>query len=114
MTNLSLKTFDDLAREGLFAVPAMVIRERDGAKVVKGVMSHAKGNDAIRTESDWTAARSRIEEQVEGKGYNIVAIKTGALSNVFVLDIDTKDKPNEDIMAGMPLWQQLITKAWGS
>lgn len=88
----------------------MVVRQKNGDKIVKGTMPHANGDKAIRSESEWNAARGRISEFIEEKGYNFAAIKCGVISDLFVLDIDTADKPDEDIMAGMPLWQRLITE----
>ncbi|GAQ93573.1 hypothetical protein KFL_016630010 [Klebsormidium nitens] len=107
---VSISTFDDLAREGLYAVPAKVIREKDGGEKIKGVMPHANGANAIRSGSEWDVARGRIMEFIQEKGYNFAAIKSGAISNVYVLDIDTKDSLEKDIMADMPLWQRLIAE----
>jgi hypothetical protein len=50
---------------------------------------------------------------VEKEQYNFVAIKTGAISDVFVLDIDTRDKPDDDLLAGLPLWNRLVIAKHG-
>jgi hypothetical protein len=47
---------------------------------------------------------------IHEKQFNFVAIKTGSISDVYVLDVDVKDKEEEDILAGMPFWKSLIDK----
>ncbi|GAQ86808.1 hypothetical protein KFL_003120140 [Klebsormidium nitens] len=99
---------EEYAQEGLYAIPAKASLWKDGTKKVFGTMPHANGDSAIRSGSDWSASRARILEHIETRGYNFLAIKTGAISDCFVLDVDVKDKQDEDILAGMPYWQSLI------
>jgi hypothetical protein len=89
-------------QEGLYAIPAKASLEQDGSKKVHGTMPHAYGVTAIRSGSDWTASKERIMEYIQEKQYNFLAIKTGSILDVYVLDVDVKDKEEEDILAGMP------------
>lgn len=107
---MQIDVFEEYAQEGLYAIPAKASLGRDGSKRVHGTMPHANGKAAIRTASDWKASKARITEHVQEKQYNFLAIKTGSISDVFVLDVDVKDKPEEDILAGMPFWKSLIDK----
>lgn len=98
------------AQQGLYVVPAKVRATEEGSKEILGTMPHTKGNYAIRTSSEWRAAKDRIMECIEKERYNFLAIKTGAISDIFVLNIDVRDKPDEDLLAGMPLWNRLIAQ----
>jgi hypothetical protein len=102
--------FERYAQEGLYAIPAKALLGQDGSKKVHGTMPHAYGVTAIRSGSDWKALKERIMEYIHEKQFNFVAIKTGSISDVYVLDVDVKDKEEEDILAGMPFWKSLIDK----
>jgi hypothetical protein len=96
------------AEEGLYAIPAKASLGQDGSKNVHGTMPHAYEKTAIRSGSDWTASKERIMEYIHEKQFNFLAIKTGSILDVYVLDVDVKDKEEEDILAGMPFWKSLI------
>ena len=97
-------------REGIYAIPAKASLGEDGTKIVHATMPHAKGGTAMRSGSDWNKSKARIKEYIQEREFNFLAIKTGVISDVFVLDVDVKDKPEEDILAGMPFWKRLIEK----
>jgi hypothetical protein len=105
-----IDVFKEYAREGLYGIPAKTSLGQDGSKRVHATMPHANGEAAIRSGSDWKASKARITEHVQEKQYNFIAIKTGSISDVFVLDIDVKDKVEENMLAGMPFWRSLIDK----
>jgi hypothetical protein len=105
-----IDVFEEYAQEGLYAIPAKASLGRDGSKKVHGTMPHANEEASIRSGSDWKASKARITEHVQEKQYNFLAIKTGSISDVFVLDVDVKDKVEEDILAKMPFWRSLIDK----
>jgi hypothetical protein len=100
--------FEKYAQEGFYAIPAKALLGQGGSKKVHGTMPHAYGVTAIRSGSDWTASKERIMEYIQEKQYNLLAIKTGSISDVYVLDVDVKDKEEEDTLAGMPFWKSLI------
>jgi hypothetical protein len=105
-----MDVFENYAREGIYAIPAKASLCEDGTKIVYEIMPHANGVTAIHSGSNWNKSKARIIEYIETKQYNFLAIKTGVISDVFVLDVDVKDKPEEDILAGMPFWKSLIEK----
>jgi P4 family phage/plasmid primase-like protien len=109
-TNSIAHVLEAYAQEGLYAIPTKVKATDEGSKHILATMPHAKGNDAIRTVSAWRMARDRIMEKIEKDRFNFLAIKTGTISDIFVLDIDTRDKPEKDLQAGMPLWNRLIAE----
>jgi hypothetical protein len=100
--------FEEYAQEGLYAVPAKALLGQDGNQKVLGTMPHANGEIAIRSASDWKASKERIKDYIHEKHFNFLAIKTGSISDVYVLDVDVKDKEEKDILAGMPFWKSLI------
>jgi hypothetical protein len=105
-----IDVLEKYAQEGLYAIPAKASLGQDGSKRVHGTMPHAYGVTAIRSGSDWKASKERIMEYIHEKQFNFVAIKIGSISDVYVLDVDVKDKEEEDILAGMPFWKSLIDK----
>jgi hypothetical protein len=106
--------FKKYAQEGLYAIPAKASLGQDGSKKVHGTMPHAYGVTAIRPGSDWKASKERIMEYIHEKQFNFVAIKTGSISDAYVLDVDVKDKEEEDILAGICLFgRALLTNMAG-
>jgi hypothetical protein len=99
--------FEAYAQQGLYAIPAKIGSMDDGLKSIKETI---EGNWAIMSPSDWRAAQSRINEFIKDKQYKFMAIKTGAILDIFVLDVDIRDKSDDDLLAGMPLRKRLVAE----